>query len=326
MNIQNILFKSIRPAKEWKYRIDSNDNILKKSLKIKGVLSPLIVLQGKNQFLLLDGFKRYQYIKNHSNQKIPSYVYSKNQAKDAFLHSLLLNETNRPLSTIEKSNVVKLIQIFDDKDFRNKICNFLGIPVKPQFIQKFLTINLFNETAKKYFHNFQFSLRQIDRISALHINTLIPWIKVAQLLNLKAQEFISIVETIWDISINDKIPIDKLYHKLHIEHRLNTGLTNQQKSAHLKTFLHQKRYPILSQIQEKVAEQAANIEKKSNLPVRIFWDKNLEQSGYWLNIYLDNEDSLHNLKELFESPKSNSDFKKLFKIIIKNLEDSDETS
>lgn len=326
MNIQNILCKSIHPAKKWKYRVDTYNDILKKSLEIKGVLSPLVVLQGKNEFLLLDGFKRYHYLKNKSNKKIPAYLYSKDQAKDGFLHSLLLNETHRPLSTIEKSNVVKLIQIFDDENFKNKVYDFLEIPSKQQFVQKLLTINSYNETAKKYFHDFHFSLRQIDRISPLPIDMLTPWIELAQHLNFKAQEFITIVETIWDISINEKIPIDKLYHKLRIKDQLNTGLTTQQKSAHLKTFLHQTRYPMLSKIQEKVTKQAESIQKKSKFPVRISWDKNLEQSGYWLNIYLDNEDSLHNLKELFESPKSNNDLRKLFKIFIKSLENSDETS
>ena len=326
MNIQNILYKSIQASEKWKYRVDGNDDILKKSLKVRGILSPLVILQEKNQFLLLDGFKRYHYIKDKSDTKIPAYLYSKEQVKDAFLHSLLLNETNRPLSTIEKSNVIKLIQIFNDEDFRNKVYNFLDIPAKQQFIQKYLTINSFNETVKKYFHNFQFSLRQIERISPLAIDALLPWIELAQYLNLKAQEFITMVETIWDISINEKIPINDLYNKLHIKDQLNTQLTIQQKTYHLKNFLNQERYPLLNAIRKKMSEQINKIQKENNIPIQISWDKSLEQSGLWFKTYLEHEKSLDELIRVFNSPETKTKLINLFKILMHSLEDSNETT
>jgi hypothetical protein len=327
MNIQHILCKSIQPDPKWKYRFDKEDSILSKSLKLKGALSPLVLLQDKNHFVVLDGFKRFQILKDNSASKVPAVLYSVSDAKDGFLHGLLLNETRYPLSTIEKSNVVKIMQTFsDDEGFQSHVYNFLDIPTKGQFIKKYLSINAFPEEAKKYFHKFQFSLRQIERITPISISSLLPWIQLAHELHLKSQEFVNLIEIICDISINKNEPIDKLYKELKINDILKQDSTPQQKSSNLKSYLHEKRYPMLTSIQKEVTDQVNQIQKKSNLPIQVGWDKTLEQTGYWFTIYLESDDSIAQLQNLLESNELGDDLKKLFKIIMHSLKRSNETS
>jgi hypothetical protein len=327
MTIQHILYKSIRPNPKWKYRFDTEDPILTKSLKLKGVLSPLVLLQDKNDFVILDGFKRFQILKDNSAFKVPAILYPAPDAKEGFLHGLLLNETRYPLSTIEKSNVVKIIQSFsDDEDFQNRIYNFLDIPYKRQFTQRYLAINAFPESAKHYFHESQFSLRQIERIAPVSIPSILPWIELARGLLMKAQEFVQLIEAIWDISIKENTAVDQLYHKFNIHEFLKPKSTAQQKSAILKALLHQRRYPMLNSIQEKMIKRSKDIHKKSRLPIQISWDKTLEQSGYWLNIYLEHQNSIDQLQHFFESPELRNDLKKLFGIIMHSPEDFNETS
>ena len=317
MNIQHIICKSIQPDPKWKYRSDKEDSILIKSLKLKGALSPLVLLQDKNHFVILDGFKRFQILKDNSASKVPAFLYSASDAKDGFLHGLLLNETRYPLSTIEKSNVMKIIQTFsDDEDFQGHVYNFLDIPAKRQFIKKYLSINAFPEEAKKYFHKFQFSLRQIERITPVSISSLLPWIQLAHELHLKAQEFVNLVEIICDISITKNEPVDILYKKLKINDLLKQESNPQQKSSNLKGYLHQKRYPMLTSIQKEITGQVNQIQKKSNLPIQVGWDKTLEQTGYWFTIFLENDDSIAQLKNLLEANELGDDLKKLFKIIM----------
>lgn len=326
MTIQHILYKSIRPDTKWKYRLDEVDSTLTKSLKLIGVLSPLVLLQDKNEFVILDGFKRHRFLKDSAALKVPAFLYSSQQAKEGLLHSLALNETRRPLSVIEKSNVINIIQAIGDEDFQNKVCDFLDIPPKKQFVQKYLTINAFPDRAKHYFHGYQFSLRQIERIMPVSIQSLLSWIKLAQELNIKAQEFVQLVETVWDISIKENIAVDQLYHTLKIDELIMLRSTAQQKSTDLKNLLHQKRYPMLNSIHEKMTKQFDYIQKKSRLPMKVSWDRTLEQSGYWLNIYLEHKDSIDQLQNVLESPSLRDDLRELFKIIMHSLEDSDETS
>lgn len=327
MTVQHVLYKSIRLDPKWKYRLDTEDPILVKSLKLKGVLSPLVLLQDKNDFVILDGFKRQRFLIDNAALKVPAFLYSKQEAKEGFLHSLVLNETRRSLSTIEKSNVAKIIDSFNnDEVFQNQIYDFLDIPPNKLFIQKYLSIKTFPDEAKQYFHEFQFSLRQIERIMPVSIQPLLPWVRLAQELNIKAQEFVTLVEIIRDISIRENVSVDELYEKFDIEEIRKGSLTKQQKAATMKNFLHKKRYPILNQIQKKVAEQIEHIRNESKLPLRISWDHTLEQSGYELMIYLENEYSVSQLENFIKSPKLMNNLKKLFPTIINSLENSDETT
>lgn len=325
MTVEHIPYKFIRPNPIWEYRIDKEDPILTKSLNLKGILSPLILLQERNKFSILDGFKRHRFFKKNTTSKLPAILYSPENVRDGLLHSLLLNETNRSLSAVEKSNVIKIIQSFENGDFQINICKFLEIPPQKKFIQKYLSINAFPEKAKKYFHEFQFSLRQIERITPLSISSLLPWIQLAHELHLKAQEFVNLVEIIWDISINKKEPVDNLYKELNIGDLLKQESTTQQKSSYLKNYLHQKRYPILTSIQKNVTEQVNQIQKKSNLPIQVAWDKTLEQTGYWFTVYLENDYSITQLQNLLEPNELGDDLKKLFNIIMHSLERSNET-
>lgn len=334
MTIQHVLYKSIHLDPKWKYRIESEDPILIKSLKLKGVLSPLVLLQDKNNFVILDGFKRHRFFTEihrseggNSATKVPAFLYSNQEAKEGFLHSLVLNVTRRSLSAIEKSNVVKVIHSHkNDEDFQSQVYDFLDIPPKRPFIQKYLNISAFPEEAKQYFHEFQFSLRQIERIMPGSIQALRHWIHLAQELNIKAQEFVNLVEVIRDISIKGNIPVDALYKKLNIEEIRTGSMTKQQKVASLKKFLDEKRYPMLKHIHKKVTEQIDLIRGKSELPLRVLWDKTLEQSGYELSIPLENENSIDQLQTFLQSPELMNNLKELFPIIINSLEDFDETT
>lgn len=325
MTIQHILYKSIRPDPKWKYRLYREDAILAKSIHLAGVLSPLVLLQDQNGFVILDGFKRHRFLQEKAALKVPSFLYSAEQVKEGFLHGLVLNAARQPLSVVEKSNVVKIIQSIGDakgvdETFQNQIYSFLDIPPQRRFIQKYLAIHAFPEEAKQYFHEFQFSLRQIERIMPVSITALLPWIRLAQNLRIKAQEFVQLVETIWDISLQENMQVYQLYDKLGISNLLKPKQPLAQQVSTLKTFLHQERYPLLNQIQSNIERQIARIRRKSKLPIQISWDKSLEQTGYWVNIYLDNESSLSELKELLESAEMENSLRKLFHIIINSLD------
>jgi hypothetical protein len=327
MTIEHIPCKAIRPDPKWKYHLDGEDSILTKSLKLTGVLSPLVLLQNTDEYLVLDGFRRYRFLRDQSVREIPAFLYSMHHAQDGLLHSLVLNETNSALTTIEKSNVVRIIQSFnDDEGFQNKVYNFLNIPPKRQFIRRYLTISAFPDSAKHYFHEFQFSMRQIERIMPVSIQSLVNWIELAQELHIKAQEFVRLVETIWDISIRDDIPVDHLYDRFKICDLLRQNATAQQKSANLKDILNQKRYPILNSIERRMTLQFDRIRMNSPLPMKVSWDKTLEQSGYWLEIYLEHYDSVDQLQSFFESPEWRNDLKKPFKLMMHSPEDSNETT
>lgn len=327
MIIEHVPCRAIRPDPNWKYRLEREDSILSESLKLTGVLSPLVLLQDTHEYLVLDGFKRYQFLKDHSVPEIDAFLYSNRQAKEGLLHSLVLNETGSALSTIEKSNVLRIIQSFsDDERFQGRVCNFLNIPFRPQFIQRYLAISAFPDGAKQYFHEFQFSMRQIERIMPVSIQSLINWIDLAQELHIKAQEFVQLVETIWDISIRDSIPVDQLYDRFKMSDILRLEATVGQKSANLKDTLNQERYPMLNSIQRKMSLKFDRIRKNSRLPMKVSWDKNLEQSGFWLDIYLEHQDSVDQLQAFFESTELRSDLRELFKLTMHNPEDSNETT
>jgi len=324
MKVQHILFEFIEAEPIWEYRLDIRDTHLLKSLEIKGVLSPFILVQQKNKFCLIDGFKRYRFFRNRTVSTIPAMLYSEENVEDAFFHGIILNETQRPLSVIEKSQVAKILHQFEKEEYRDKIYDFLGIPNKKRFTQKYLHINKLPHYAKKYFHEFQFSLRQIERILPSSISKLKEWIKLSYSLRLKAQEFVNLVEILSDISLRENVSVDILYHEFKISEFLDTDWTIQQKASHLKRHLHQIRYPLLSRIHKNVEEHITKLKKATTLPMEIHWDKTLERPGYSLLFYLEHKEKIKELQELILNRRFEKDLEKLFKILINSLEEIDE--
>jgi hypothetical protein len=321
MKIQHIPYEFIKADPRWEYRRGTNNIQLSKSLKIKGVLSPFIMVQQENRICLVDGFKRYRLISHYKVSTVPAMLYAQDQAEDGFFHGLILNSCQRPLNIIEKSAVVKIVNQFGFEEFQRKIYDYLDIPNSRRFIQKYIEINQLPEPAKEYFHEFQFSFRQLERVLAVSISQLLPWINAAKQIRIKAQDFVSLVEILSDISLRENIAVDKLFSILKIEELINSDWTPQQKSANLKKYLHQKRYPMLHQIQKNIEEHVSSIQKSCTLPLEVIWDKSLERPGFWIKIHLMDSGKIEDLQLLAQQHQFTINLNKLFNIMFELSEE-----
>jgi len=326
VKIQHIPYEFIKADPRWEYRRGADDHSLPRSLKIKGVLSPFIMVQQENRFCLVDGFKRHRLISKDKVSTVPAWLYAQDKVEEGFFHGLILNSSQRPLNIIEKSSVVRIVNQVGSEDFQRKIYDYLDMPNNPRFIHKYLEIDQLPEFAKEYFHQFQFSFRQLERVLPVSFSQLQPWINAAKQIRIKAQDFVSLVEILSDISLRENIGINTLFNVLEIEELINKNWTQQQKSACLKKHLHQKRFPMLHRIQKNMEEHVRSIQKSSSIPLEFMWDKSLESPGFWLKIHLMDERKIEELQSLVQQHQFIADLKKLFDLIFDLSEEPHETT
>ncbi len=301
----------------FRYRLHTIRPPLQRSIEQQGILRPLSGVKVEAGVLLFDGFLRWELAREKPIDPVPVIVHPDKSA--AFLESVYLNHSQEPLTVVEKAQALAVARtILSDKQ-QAALAEFLDIHTSRQ-VQLLREIATYPWEARQYFHDQQFSLKQIERLRSLKVEKLLPWIRLARELRMKAPEFQQIIEMVWDISVREDCSIEACYQQLGVEQFLQENWTVQQKVHHLKQMLFEKRYPVLHHLRQKLEQQARRIQAISPLPLRIQWDRNLEDMGIWLQFYLEDISKLPTLVTLLKNPEFFDSLKQYFEIFTQTEE------
>ena len=317
MVLKNIPLSRIVADTTYRYRLHEASPALRRAIQQRGVRQPLVGFQTATGIQLTDGFLRWELAQAFQWTEVPVTVHP--DAASAFVESVYVNHSQSPLSVVEKALVVAIGKKILDSAAFQEVIQFLEIPTERQ-VKLLLEIATYPEVARLYFHEQQFSLKQIERLRSVKVENLLPWIELARDLRMKAPEFQQVIEMVWDISVREECSIETCFHRLQIEQFLKPEWTVQQKVQRLKQYLFEHRYPLLHTLRKKLEQQATHLQKISPLPLRIQWDKNLEDMGIWLQFYLEDWDKLNVLAKLLKNPEFAKSLKQYFEIFTQTKE------
>ncbi len=307
--IQDVALQEINGDTRLSYRMHALSPELKRSIETYGVFQPLLVVRTSEGYLIADGFLRYEIAHRLGKETLPVKIFP--SQGEAFLASVGVNHSHHPLSVVEKSQALAVGQTLLTNAQFQTLCQFLEIPTA-RIRALYLEIARYPEEARQYFHEQQFSLKQIERLRSLKIPNLMPWISLARQLRIKAPEFQQIIEMVWDIAVREECSIEECYSQLQIDTFLEESWTVQQKVQRLKQFLFDRRYPLLTTLRKRIEQQTQRLQRLSALPIRVQWDRNMEDLGIWLQIYLKDANTLKTLEEMLKNSEFQKAIKQLF--------------
>jgi ParB/RepB/Spo0J family partition protein len=278
MRIQHINIQRIKKPFSYCYHYELKDTILLTSIKDQGILNPIWLVR-KNGLLVIDGHRRWRAAKSIGLTKIPVYLHSRSELSRSFISALYLNLTTGKLSMVEKLKILYLSwHLFDENTFR-KASQILELSNVPNIFEISFKIISSPRWLQEYVHQANMSLKFIEKIVLYPLNRYRKWLEMAALLQLNGIELIQLLQSVHDISVRDRIEVDRLWQLLKIDVFLSSDFTLSQKIQHIKKTIDERRFPILHQINKNILEEISSFPKSFKNMFQISWDRNLEQPG-----------------------------------------------
>ncbi len=284
----------------FRYRLHTASPQLQRSIEQIGILVPLLVARSTEGWVLVDGHVRLEVARNIPLETVP--VKAAPDIPRGLIQSVWQNHAQHPLSVVEKARVLVLLESMVTEDELQELYQFLEVPTRRMQL-RLREIAGYPLTVQQYFHEQQFSLKQIERLRSLTVEKLLPWIELASLLRIKAPEFQQIIEMVWDIAVRENCSIEACYQQLGIARILKGNWTIQQKVQRLKQHLMTQRFPLLTRLRKLLEERSQQLQQLSSLPMRVQWDRNLEELGVWIQFFVEDVQDIKKLEELAKNPE-----------------------
>ena len=316
MTTASFSIRLLQPLSEWYYRMASQDAVLEEQLNLVGVVQPLLGVERREGIGLVDGFRRYRWLKQQGIESAVVQVFAESEASKAFLCGLSLNHWARPLSLVEKDRALHLARDQFGEGTWEEVVRLLGIPPARKIYPLLVWLDQLPAPARGWLHQAGCSIRQVERLRAIKILEFPRWVEAAQTLRLKAQECLQLAEQLWEVALRERTDLDSLYTQLEVSELLADQRTLQQKQHELKRRIEKARFPLLKTIQHTVETQLQHLPRPAGQLLRFTWDRSLERPGIGLQAWIANEADLDRLHNLL----SQSDFKASFKQALKNIQ------
>ncbi len=309
--------KEITRDPALRYRLHAVTPQLERSIQLSGIMTPVVVTRGESGWLLLDGHLRLDVAHKIPLETIPVTVVP--DIATGLLQSVWVNHAQEPLSVVEKARVRAVLAQFISDERLQEVLQFLDVPTR-RMQQLLLEIANYPLEVQQYFHEQQFSLKQIERLRSLKIEKLLPWIELARQLRIKAPEFQQIIEMVWDISVREDCSIEACYRYLNVDQLLEGQWTVQQKVQRLKQYLMEHRFPLLTRMRKLLEQRSQPLQRLSPVPLRIQWDRNLEEMGIWLQFFVEDVQDIKKLEDLMKNPEFLTGVKQLLETFTQTKE------
>jgi hypothetical protein len=296
------------------YHHDLKDPLLTQSIKVKGILQPLCLLN-KIKYQIIDGHRRFTLAKEFNAQEIPAVLFEPNQLKEKFFETIHLDFVSNQLSVIEKLKAVSIADREFGPHLAIEVAHIFNMGKVFNIIEISHKINQYPEWLKKYFHQINIQLKILTKVLDYSLEKYREWFKVSQLISLKGTEFLTLLEQIREICLRDEVQPSHLIEALQVKDMVDGNRTPQQKSQKIKEIVTLRRFPLLNGIRKNIEKSSSKIKKIFGNNVELIWDKYLEKPGIILRLKLDNKSDLELLYKKFRDKNIQEELRKIIEKI-----------
>jgi hypothetical protein len=263
---------------------------LELSIKKHGIQTPILLYKDAHKILhLADGFQRIKYA-----------------SKDITYH--ICADLEKVLDIILQNNKVKITNSLASKIYFIKKLQELKIPKKTiqayflpalsldnheVMLPKYLKISKLSLQVLQFCAEKQLSLKQCLHLLNLPQNLLLTILSWQAEINLTLSIILELVENINDYLRGQNSTLAQFLKTKAFSVIMSSDLSNHEKTAQLRVYVKQLRFPILTQTNAKLAK----IKQRLNLPsnLNLTWDQTLENKAVNLQVKLISTDEVKDI-------------------------------
>ncbi len=286
------------------YRITTNTNLddLIDSVKNVGLLNPPLLIEEseiKNQkskiFRIISGFRRIEASKSLGWPDIEAWIADPGTEKfECARCAVTDNALQRPLNLIEVSRSLKMLSVFfkDQKELA-KTASKLGLPDNPSVIKKIESLCLLPLSIQNAILSDTIPLTIALELKQLEKDTAIAFAKLFDELKPSLNKQREIITLTKEIAVREDTSVLKILQGSCLQEISdNHELNRNQKTGKIRYYLKQRRFPSITQAEEKFGKLVQELKLGNN--ANLTPPNNFEGTSYNLNLHFS---SLAELKE-----------------------------
>ena len=272
------------------------------SIQKLGLMHAPVLKYNPPGYIIVCGFRRIAACRNLAWTQIPARVLSKNfgffemarlaVADNAFQRPLNLIETSRALKLLASGNTENEVSVTAAAE--------LGLPLSPAIVTKLKRICDLSRPLQKGILENRIDLSmalELDRFEPGDGQTLLGLFDRLKLGLNRQRELLLLIE---EISLREGISIQQLVTEKPLNRIIeNTEIDNAVKRRNIRTFLRQRRFPMISEAETQYKAFVKQLKLGPNISLTP--PKDFEGMTYTLTIRFDNQNELKNSKEKLET-------------------------
>lgn len=282
------------------------------SVKNIGIITPLPVTKGDGKYIPLDGQKRLNAAIKGKTRKIPVLVYDDISIQEAWIFSIIKNGGGNNLSISEKSRIFQhTILQYPNEDFSTVLLEIGEYP-SPKNIQFFKSIISLPKEIHHYIERYGLSKKQTEALILFPEEIVANLVKIGQKLAIRPVELIDMAKNFYEIHRAHKISIDEISKASEIEIILkDENLNRNEKIKRIKNNLHQMRFPLLTETNNKLHETADQLPPA----VKARWLPTLEKAAFEISLEIKNPADVAGLEKILSEKRLQKTLKKISQIL-----------
>ncbi len=284
-----------------------------------GVLQPLLVKKVSGQYHLVDGFKRLAFlIENNINVVSCTVLLGSDQDDDhcnVNLFNIALHESgfNKESRFVDKLRCV--ISAIQSGISRQQVLEFflpaLGLDAHDRVLRRLESIAKLPEVVLNFCAEKNFSMKQcyhLTRHPSGVVDLVFSW---RQQLFLTAAVVNELCESLKDHLRAHELTIDEFRQDSEVFSLLSSNLSPQEKTKQLRQLIHLRRYPLLTKINQEMAESKAAMKLPSQ--TSLVWDSTLENRELKMMFIVKEPEEWQQVVERLQSDETNQGVQDLFR-------------
>ena len=288
-------------------------NALSNSVASIGNIYPLLAWKHQNSIILVDGFKRLEIAKNSNRAELPFILLPPNIGLEEIVNIRYhtIKQEDIELNAHQK---ISIYTILKEAEISDQKLHDWQIKLNLMNPEKYIKILGWPNIARDYIYNYNVSVKQLLPLFGQSNDVIAEIFSLATSLSIRILELCSIVETVSEIALNEKVTIISIFNRKQINTLLeNKDLNRNQKILKLKKILYDWRYPTITKYQNQLEVQLKEL--TLNAQTSIQYDKFFETAGINLSAKLRNVEDLDNLIYLITNTKNMKTLKTILNIL-----------
>lgn len=279
------------------FRYSIEDPALVESIRVSGILTPLIVFPHEKRFGLISGFKRFFAALKLKIAEVPVLIiqgseYDKERIRIAF-------ESNRngiftPLD--QAVTIAKLTAVIglSKETIREEFMPYLGLSPSVKQLDEYEKISRLSREILEAVHQGQIPFRGIsDWADFSPEEQVVLWDQCLSRFHVTSSELVEIATLIRDLAGGSGKKIEKIFDQREIQEVLADK--KNQKAQPLIDVLRQLRFPKSYEIRKQFKDKASRLKFKS--PISLQKSESMEEEGVELKIRLLNREGFKKVIE-----------------------------